>query len=248
MLILLRKIRNQLIKKNEVTTYLLYGVGEILLVVVGILVALQIDGWSKVIKDDKEEKEILSKLHEEFLFNQNQLKDNIILYEKSLKNKLIILELAGASKEKLQQTNIDSLLNSSFPLGTYKPSNNVFQDVIQSGRLQLLKNIELRQALFRVGQLNELIEDRDFKLDKWTFEMEIPILIKYASFKQIDTYTKYPWGGESNLNTKYYEMFNLLEFENIIDNAAYQITKMKEALENAEKEVNIILDLTANNQ
>ena len=46
MLFLLRKIRRKLLNSNKVTTYLLYAVGEIFLVVVGILIAVSIDNWN----------------------------------------------------------------------------------------------------------------------------------------------------------------------------------------------------------
>lgn len=47
MLFLLRQIRRNLLMKSKITTYLLYGIGEIILVVIGILIAVQIDEWSK---------------------------------------------------------------------------------------------------------------------------------------------------------------------------------------------------------
>lgn len=55
MLFLLRKIRRNLMKENKITTYLLYAVGEVLLVVVGILIAITIDGanQSRLDKDQQ---------------------------------------------------------------------------------------------------------------------------------------------------------------------------------------------------
>ncbi len=47
MLLILRKIRHKLIKKNGLTTYLLYTIGEILLDVIGILVALYVNNRSE---------------------------------------------------------------------------------------------------------------------------------------------------------------------------------------------------------
>ncbi|MFT6046016.1 MAG: hypothetical protein ACI9WC_001721, partial [Arenicella sp.] len=42
-----RKIRQNLIKENKVGKYLLYAIGEIVLVVIGILIALQINTWNE---------------------------------------------------------------------------------------------------------------------------------------------------------------------------------------------------------
>jgi hypothetical protein len=47
MLFLLRNIRRKLMKENKITTYLLYAIGEIFLVVVGILIAVSIDDWNE---------------------------------------------------------------------------------------------------------------------------------------------------------------------------------------------------------
>lgn len=46
-MLLLRKIRRSAMKESKFTTYLLIGLGEILLVVIGILVAIQIDDWNR---------------------------------------------------------------------------------------------------------------------------------------------------------------------------------------------------------
>ena len=47
MLQFFRKIRRQLLTENKFNQYMLYAVGEILLVVIGILLALQINNWNE---------------------------------------------------------------------------------------------------------------------------------------------------------------------------------------------------------
>jgi uncharacterized membrane protein YgaE (UPF0421/DUF939 family) len=56
MLFLLRKIRRTLMQKNKITTYLLYAIGEIFLVVIGILIAVSLNNWNAAIKNEKKEK------------------------------------------------------------------------------------------------------------------------------------------------------------------------------------------------
>jgi len=55
MITLFRKIRKQLLTQNKLTRYLVYAVGEIFLVVIGILIALQINNWN----EEKKEQAIL---------------------------------------------------------------------------------------------------------------------------------------------------------------------------------------------
>ena len=47
MLRFFRQIRQRMLTHNKFSKYLLYAVGEILLVVIGILIALQIDNWNQ---------------------------------------------------------------------------------------------------------------------------------------------------------------------------------------------------------
>ena len=57
-----RRIRQQLLTENKFSKYLLYAIGEIVLVVIGILIALQINNWNQYQKQLKTEKEILKEL------------------------------------------------------------------------------------------------------------------------------------------------------------------------------------------
>ena len=62
MITLLRKIRKQLIQSNNTRKYLAYAIGEIALVVIGILIALQINNWNEAQKDKQLEHKMLSEL------------------------------------------------------------------------------------------------------------------------------------------------------------------------------------------
>ena len=62
MLRFFRQIRQRLLTDNKFSKYLLYAVGEILLVVIGILIALQIGTWNENRKDDITEKKHLEEI------------------------------------------------------------------------------------------------------------------------------------------------------------------------------------------
>lgn len=47
MLRFFRQIRKKLMEQNKVRTYLLYAIGEIALVMIGILLALQVNNWNE---------------------------------------------------------------------------------------------------------------------------------------------------------------------------------------------------------
>ncbi len=62
MLFLLRKIRRKLMEKNKFTTYLLYAIGEVFLVVIGILIAVSINNWNQRRISHTNEKRIYSNI------------------------------------------------------------------------------------------------------------------------------------------------------------------------------------------
>ena len=72
-----QKIRQNLIREGKTVNpalpagrYLKYAIGEILLVVVGILIALQVNNWNQERKDRKEGELIKQNIHDEFIKNQ----------------------------------------------------------------------------------------------------------------------------------------------------------------------------------
>ena len=72
-----RKIRQKLLTENKFSKYLLYAIGEIVLVVIGILIALQINNWNENISNQLRFENILSELRDD-------LKTDIINSEKIL--------------------------------------------------------------------------------------------------------------------------------------------------------------------
>ena len=59
-----RRIRQRLLLGNKFSKYLLYAIGEIILVVIGILIALQINNWNELQKAQQQEQELYIKLLE----------------------------------------------------------------------------------------------------------------------------------------------------------------------------------------
>ena len=60
-----RKIRYNLMSENKTGKYLKYAIGEIVLVVIGILITLQINNWNEINKEIEHEKVYLKNLKED---------------------------------------------------------------------------------------------------------------------------------------------------------------------------------------
>lgn len=82
-----RKIRQNLLMENKTSTYFTYAIGEIVLVVIGILIALQINNWNESRKAKENEIVLLTKLKEENLLNINSIEDQLE-FRKSIPEKV----------------------------------------------------------------------------------------------------------------------------------------------------------------
>ncbi|MFC0603626.1 DUF6090 family protein [Winogradskyella pulchriflava] len=227
--------------ENKTGKYLKYAVGEIILVVIGILIALQINNWNNNQINKKEEQAILKNLNFEFKKNRRDLelvKDNYRGFINSTKK---ILNLIGESRETLQKYNTDSLISESINYYDYRPTENVLSDLISSGKLKLIVSDSLRLHLFQWSSFLNEKEEAWETLDDFSQNMMMPYLTKNASLKNIDSYGFLDWEEPSKLNPDTYKIFQDIQFENNIDNHAWSLTNYILALENLENTIDKIL-------
>ena len=140
-----RQIRQRLLTHNEFSKYLLYAIGEILLVVIGILIALQIDNANEYRKERGQERELLLQLKSEYRSNLEQLESKMNLRNKMISASYKLLDYIDHPNER----NIDSTLKYlgfTILTPTFDP---IVNDIISSGRIQLLQNPRLKEKLSR---------------------------------------------------------------------------------------------------
>jgi len=133
-----RKFRQNMIKENRVSKYLLYAIGEVILVVIGILIALKINNWNLELANKKEEQTIIKNLNLEFKKNIISIQKYIKHHETILADTRVLMDLVGEPEDVLNKFNLDSLLAQSINYWSYKPSQSVVLDVISSGKLNLI--------------------------------------------------------------------------------------------------------------
>ncbi|MCA6074646.1 DUF6090 family protein [Fulvivirga sedimenti] len=143
MITLFRKIRRKLLTQNSFTRYILYASGEIVLVVIGILIALQINSWNQQRKDRQQEQIILNQLHQEFMSNLDQLDEKIGIRKSIIHSSLRLYDYIDHPE--LRST--DSIYSHVSTLGIAPTFDPIINDLIGSGKLQLLQNQELKERL-----------------------------------------------------------------------------------------------------
>jgi len=130
-------------EQNKIRAYLFYGVGEIVLVMIGILLALQVNNWNEERKAGIFEEEILS------LIGQNLQSDSIRLSEELSKMKQAI-ELTDRLIEQVDQENYSDSLNywmgKIISFERFKSQTSAFE-VLKARGIETVKNKELQLAL-----------------------------------------------------------------------------------------------------
>jgi len=147
------KIRQKLLTENKFSKYLLYAVGEIILVVIGILIALWINNWNQNRLQDNEEFKSLNFLKAEFEGNLLKLDKNRNLHKSRLN---AINEILFADFSLTSLVEIDSLYKTSFYSWTYNPSFSSYNSIVSSGKMDKFSNDSLK---IRISELKDLVAD-----------------------------------------------------------------------------------------
>lgn len=219
-----RHIRKSLLIENKISKYFKYAIGEIILVVIGILIALSLNNWKEDLENQGEEKRILTGLKQEFEINLSEIERNIKL-NTGTKESTVSLILQIRSKNPFGNTKkVDSLLNEVYMFGSFDAQTGLVNEVISSGKLSIISDIDLRDRLKAVtGILDNLEEDYVIRSDYY-YNQIIPYISKYFSLINSNNYMKFSsWSKtyktfklpESPFRYKYNEI-DLLLFENLI--------------------------------
>jgi hypothetical protein len=140
-----RKLRLEALSRKRIPKYLLYATGEIVLVVIGILIALNINNWNENRKLLYSKQELLVSLKKEATINKENLEGHLVgLHKNNAQVNKLINYSAGSI-----ELPIDSLrLYASHVIYPYELSllNSVLDEAITSGKLALLSD-SLKQKL-----------------------------------------------------------------------------------------------------
>jgi len=144
-----RKIRQNLLTENKLSKYLIYAIGEIVLVVIGILIALQINNNNSFKEQRKVEQEYLISLQSEFETNLNKINNSIQENDERIQALEMLLTLFDKNVlDTVSQLMISKEFSSVFGNEmNYFPSTGVLSDIISSGKLNIILNKKLTQHL-----------------------------------------------------------------------------------------------------
>ena len=241
MIKIFRKIRQNMIKERKVSKYLLYAIGEIVLVVIGILIALQINNWNALQK-----KENLKDSYKISLKNDLSL-DILKLDELIVKN---YSELETLNDQKTRFLGIDTPIDTLIKIARtefnpelntrFQYNRNTFNTLIATGNIDLFDE-DLNEMLMTLISLQDLErENSNYYTDIYSDKIS-----RYSD--------NYPVSGHQNSNVVNLIWSNLEElkfaanFISTTDIKGYAHYRFIAAIENVKEKTTLLIEQINNN-
>ena len=145
-----RRVRHNLLAEGQSSKYIKYAIGEIFLVVIGILIALQINGWYQGQLDHKKEITYLDNIRHD-LEEQLRSCESQRNFESQFAEAAFRLLNNYEDQSKLL---VDSLfaedLSTLTVRKTFVRDDPTFTDLVSSGNISLIRNIELKNNIIQL--------------------------------------------------------------------------------------------------
>lgn len=205
-----RKIRQRLLIDNRFSKYLLYAIGEIILVVIGILIALQVNNWNEERIEQARITEYARSLKQDLLGDIEMLTVSMTQAQNNFYN-------IDSLSQYMRRTAVESLSNTDLFILTYdrlyrpyKWSRSTMEELKGSGSLRYISNDSLKKKLAAYEAFSKHL-DEDFQGDYQNYNNSLTLITKVINFN--DPYfqnileveaTELELGGRDYFQSPYY--------------------------------------------
>lgn len=257
-----RHIRQSMINQNRTKKYLLYAIGEIILVVIGILIALQINNWNANRIQNKKEAIYLNNIKRDLLEQieaiegQMQYEQNVIKFSKP------IMSYYNTYKEFKIDSSFTYTIGYLSGRRTFVRVAPTYTELLSSGNIDIISNEDFKNKLIVYYQNSERLEQIIDKNNRFTdnifignafklSEIQVSTEFIYSDLLSSKSATNLKRMNEEHLKQitqKQLEnpenellMVNLIKFKNFI--AEIHVNFMNGQRENTQELINILEEL-----
>ena len=187
-----RNIRKSLLNQGKTTRYFKYAIGEIILVVIGILIALQINNWNTNNIQAEKEQVYLNNL-------KRDLQTQLIQTENQIEFESRIRFVAESILEMYKKNNffkVDSTLTSGIGeisgRKTFVKNSPTYTELISSGNIDIISNNQLKDALIAYNINLERVEQVINKNNNlYTDAVFIPTILELTEVQLGNAYSNF---------------------------------------------------------
>lgn len=245
------EIRHKMLKENRLSKYIVYAIGEIILVVIGILIALSINNKNEIRKQRDLELHYLSNIKTDLILNIKHLDNYINRRETSINSaNEIIAHYEGKPIKDLKAFSRHTV--NIYTWRKFFQINNTFQELMNSGNLALISNDSIKDVLLNMESLYKVMKDGETH-----FRYDSEILLYEPSYNMMDmnpivqNYMYYASKGAVGDNRE----LSKKEFENMLKDtkqkngfvmAVYQFSEMNDQFNQMKKMCKELIQLIDN--
>jgi capsule polysaccharide export protein KpsC/LpsZ len=240
-----RKIRYNLMEQSKTGKYFKYAIGEIILVVIGILIALSINNWNEGRKEVIKERQLLNNLQGEFKDNLQDLDSIAIEVNKVISSLEKVFDQFSQSNSDTPKDSLNNWLSTAMYSPNWKPSEFLLNSLNNSGTIAELKNEKLKLLLYKWSRQQKEMTEVQLRTEK-TGEEIIGYLKEFGSLRNVDVTSQDFKYRPSNLVINNMSLMSDPRFENQIDDKLFMYKSTKLWLIRARKTIVQLIEETKN--
>lgn len=231
-----RHIRKSLIEQNNMSKYFKYAVGEIFLVMIGILLALQVNNWNNNRVEKKAETKTLIELKKGIIIDCKLLQNNLDTVKAQIE-KIKLLKQLLKNKDYPYSKDLDTLFGSVYGIQTIS-LNKAFYEDLKASSLKLIKNDSIRLKIVSLFEDDYAFFENNFEVEMHVNEITRPYYLQNFNnleFRKSATPNDFNkvWLDTYYANIVHYRILNLKG--NHIDAYQKTIPKMKSLINDITK-------------
>jgi Family of unknown function (DUF6090) len=185
MLKFFRKIRYDLMEKNKTGRYLKYAIGEVVLVVIGILIAFQVNNWNENRKAEEKQNNLFHNLSIDFESRLIELKEFNVGKTESINAILALNTIIANPSKRPKEVLLDSLLSKTLLGFKFNEEFKMLDVVFNTGLINDIKNEKLKRQLIEWPQkIEEMLEEQRMH-NRLLEDQLVSIIMRYVSLRSI---------------------------------------------------------------
>lgn len=179
-----RNIRKKLASENKVMAYLRYAIGEILLVMIGILLALQVNNWNEKRKQSELETVYISRLVSDIqqdTLNVQIIKKQTEEAQEIIKNTIHILNTESDLLKTMQV--LENYFEKGWDNRIFIVNDNTYTDLLQTGNMSILKENIKVEDIIKYYASAKISREADLGNENWAVSIDIALTEKTSALE-----------------------------------------------------------------
>ena len=215
---LFRNIRRQLASENKFQKYSRYAIGEIVLVVIGILIALSINNWNENRKERNKELIYLNNIKEDIKLNIASLEVFIVTRDETVNSVAIVLEYFNG-KQKIDHNTFNFHNINILEWYPFVQHSNTYEELMNSGKFAIISKKSIKNELQNIQSKFETILFIENEMQQ---DYERYLYQPYFNLVDLDTALKNYTDQLNNKETTTIEKLDKDEIELLLKNKLYK--------------------------